>query len=45
MKLFSGKNKTSGLVIMLLKCQIISISELLDDGLRGFCFMCILFIL
>jgi hypothetical protein len=42
---FLVKSKTSGLVTTLLKCQIISISELLDGGLREFCSMCILFVL
>lgn len=37
LKLFLVKNQTSGLGTILLKCQVISISELSDDGVKEYC--------
>jgi len=37
LKLFLVKKKTSGLGTILLKCQVISISGLSDDGIKEFC--------
>jgi len=37
LKLFLVKNQTSGLGTILLKCQVIGISGLSDDGVNEFC--------